>query len=155
MSKEKYFDKYSDTISIGKFVNCYLGIDADCRNLRHMGLKSLESPYEVGISNAYADKNPEYVKNGMILLVLDSRGDRASYINPVVLKKLASGEEDNLQKIIRTSKIHSFNELSEFHKAMQVLMNQLEIIDIYSEFISDVGKEEAVQKIKCLKTLCH
>lgn len=72
MDNRKY-DIAKDSISIGQFVCQYLDIKADCRNLKHQGLKSFGSPLVVGVSNKYADKNPDLVKKGILIIVLDCK----------------------------------------------------------------------------------
>ena len=78
MDNRKY-DRSKDCISIGQFVHQYLGINDEnlnCSNLKHCGLKSFASPMIIGISNNYADKNPDLVKNGTLLIVLDCKQNR-------------------------------------------------------------------------------
>lgn len=152
-SNDKKFDKVNDTISIDKFVCNYLGAyDVDCRKLRHVGLKSFGNPYVVGVSNEFARKNPEYVKTGKILLVLDYRGDLGSYINPELLRKLTDTEAiEDTKRILQSARIYNLGELSEYFAKMSVLFKNLETIETYQQLISDVGKEDVVENIKKMR----
>lgn len=152
-NNDKKFDKINDTISIDRFVSNYLGtFDVDCRKLRHVGLKSFGNPYVVGVSNDFARKNPEYVKTGKILLVLDCRGDLGSYINPELLRKLTDTESiEDTKKILQSARISNLGELSDYFAKMSVLFKNLETIETYQQLIFDVGKEDAVENIKKMK----
>lgn len=152
-NNDKKFDKVNDTISIDKFVCNYLGaVDVDCRRLRHIGLKSFGNPYVVGVSNEFSRKNPEYVKTGKILLVLDSRGDLGSYINPELLRKLTDTEAiEDTKRILQSARIYNLGELSDYFARMSVLFKNLEMIETYQQLISDVGKEDVVENIKKMK----
>lgn len=89
----KYKHQFEKTITIREFVNNYLGINHDCKNLRHIGLKSFESPYIISISNDFAIKNKEFVLRNEILIVVDSYGNPAAYVNPNLLKQITTMEE--------------------------------------------------------------
>lgn len=153
MSHDKRYDKIEDAITIKKFVNNYLGThDVDCKNLRHIGLKSFGNPLVVGVSNDFADKNPEYVKTGSILIVIDSRGDRGSYINPNLLIKLTDRENViNIEKIIKDAKILDLKELSKFFSKISLLFQELETIERYENLIKDAGKEDEIRKLCKMK----
>lgn len=77
-----------DTISINSFVNKFLNIQTDATNLYHCGLKKLNCPYVIGVSNEFANKNPEYVKLGFLLIVIDAHKNRGTYFNPIYLHKV-------------------------------------------------------------------
>ena len=57
-----------DAITLNDFVNNFLMIKSDASNLYHSGLKDLSCPYVVGVSNDFANKNPELVKQGYLLI---------------------------------------------------------------------------------------
>lgn len=152
-SNDKKFDRVTDTISIKKFVCNYLGADdVDCKNLRHVGLKSFCNPYVVGVSNEFSKKNSDYVKTGKILLVLDSRGDLGSYINPELLIKLSDTDSiEDTRRILQNARIYSLKELSDFYAKMSMLYKDLEMIETYEQLINDAGKQDAVDKIQKMK----
>lgn len=156
MSKcKKRYDKIEDAITIKKFVNNYLGtMDVDCENLRHIGLKSFCNPLVVGVSNNFADKNPDYVKTGDILIVIDSRGDRGSYINPNLLRKLTDEENiANIEELIKNAKIFDLRELGQFFTRIGLLFQELENIEKYEELIEEAGKEKEVKRLSKMKKL--
>ena len=101
-----------DTISIGRYVNDYLGIPGNCSKLYHSGLKELGCSYVMGVDNNFANKNPELVRQGYLLLVIDARGNRGTYINPYYLQKLMT--KDNIEK-----------ELKAFSKKKQIELTKL------------------------------
>ena len=87
---------FQDTITINQFVNDFLEIPVDSKNLYHSGLKELGSSYVIGVDNTFANKNPELVYHQFLLIVLDAKYNRGTYINPRYLRKLL--EKDNLEK---------------------------------------------------------
>lgn len=56
-------------------------------DLYHSGLKDLKIPYVKGISHEYANQHPEYVLGGYIVLVVDTKGKKATYLNPILIKE--------------------------------------------------------------------
>lgn len=155
MSKKREYDRISDTISIDKFVNSYLGaMEVDCKNLRHIGLKSFNNPYVVGLSNDLARKNPEYIKTGEILLVLDSRGDLGAYINPELLKKVTDRKtRKSVKSKIKHLHVNNLEELGEFFEKINVLLREIKTVEEYEEFLYIVGKENVVENIEKTKKL--
>lgn len=84
---------HEDAISINDFVNNFLNIHADAKKLYHCGLKQLNCPYVIGVSNDFANKNPEYVKLGFLLIVIDANNNRGTYLNPIYLNQILYIEE--------------------------------------------------------------
>ena len=120
--KDKKFDKVKDAITIKKFLSQYLNINSSCIKLRHCDLKEFESPLVVTVSNDYADKNPDLVKEGFLVLVLDSRKDKATYINPSCLRNLVIAKDIKRQiNEIDNTKVHTFED----YKELFDLTNQL------------------------------
>jgi len=84
------FDE-SDVISIGAFITDYLGIipiNVNCKrglDISHASLKQLGYKSVIAVSNEYAEYNLNYVKNRVLLVVQDYRGNYATYINPKYL----------------------------------------------------------------------
>ena len=85
-----------NTIPIGQFANEYLKMDGDCSNLYHSSLKEFGNKYLIGVDNNFANKNPELVYQGYLLIVLDAKHHRGTYVNPMYLKKLL--DQKNLKK---------------------------------------------------------
>ena len=83
--------------------------------LWHHGLKEIGSPLVFGVDNEYANKNPDKVYSGELLLVIDSKGNRGTYVNPEFIKQLIESEdiEQELKKLRRTG-IHQLDELEEY-----------------------------------------
>ncbi len=83
--------------------------------LWHHGLKDIESPLVFGVSNEYANDNPDMVYSGELLLVIDAKGNRGTYVNPIFIKKLIESEdlESELKELRRTG-IHQLDELEEY-----------------------------------------
>ena len=88
--------RVEDTISISRFANEYLEITGNCSNLYHSGLKDLGCKYLVGVDNNFANKNPELVYKGYLLLVVDAHHDRGTYINPYYIKEFL--KNSNIEK---------------------------------------------------------
>ncbi len=148
MDNRKY-NIAKDSISISQFVSQYLNIDTNCKNLRHQGLKSLNSPLVVGVSNEYANKNPELVKKGILLIVLDSRKNKGTYINPIKLRELINKElVDEEIKEISKIRIYNLLEISHYYKKyMEAIRRQEEIEKFYS-IIESLNKTDVIDDIK-------
>ena len=136
-------------ISIGTFVQQYLGIAADCSNLWHQGLKALGSSFVFGVDNEFANKNPELVYKGELLLVVDARGNRGTYINPNFLKALL--DKDELERelsILRRSGVKDLRKLSEYLDECVRLQNQIET---NKKFETTLYESHKMKKFKQLK----
>lgn len=148
MDNRKY-DMTKDSISIGQFVSQYLEINVDCTNLKHKGLKSFDSPFVIGVSNSYADKNPELVKKGFLLLVLDCKKNKGTYINPIALRSLLDKElvEDELRELqkIRT---HNFEEMNDFFQKYMEVAQMQEQLERFYGIMKELRKESSLEKIK-------
>ena len=152
------FDKTKDTIKMENFICQYLnnGIYIDCRRLTHKQLKLFDNPYVVSIPFQFAAANTELILSSKILLVYDSWGNIAPYINPLDLKKIEKLNE--IEQQIANLKKTSINQLSQLVNLwgrMQLLLyekNQieetiaiLEEIDKYSK-IEQLGGKKYVKK---------
>ena len=116
-----------DSITIGRFVNDYLNIDGDCERLYHSGLKDLNSDYVMGVDNNYANKNPELVKQGYLLLVVDARGKRGTYVNPFYLEELLNRDEvDKEFKSISKLRINDIEKLAEYYNKYMELKTRVD-----------------------------
>lgn len=78
----------SDAITINDYVNNFLNIKVDASNLYHCGLKQINCPYVIAVSNNFSNKNPEYVKLGFLLIVIDANNNRGTYLNPFYINQL-------------------------------------------------------------------
>ena len=96
-SSDSSFQK-EDTIMIGKYVSHYLNINVDSSKFLHCDLKTLNSEYVMGIDNNYANKNPDLVHQGYLLLVVDVHNNRGTYINPFYIRKLLAQEQLDTNK---------------------------------------------------------
>ena len=104
-----------DSISINKYVTSYLGYQMDCNNLYHCGLRELNLDYVIGVDNNFANKNPEYVKKGFLLIVIDAKGKRGTYLNPVYIFKFVN-EKNDIESLYNT-----------FHKLQEVELKKLNV----------------------------
>ena len=137
-----------NTISIRRFVNEYLAIDNECYGLLHKGLKSFESPYIMTISNEFAYKNPEYVQNGYLVLVVDSYNNLATYINPYYLKRvIETGNIEEEFRVFSKKEINDFNELLEFYNKYCQLQEKYENNKKFFQLLKAVNKDKKVRKL--------
>lgn len=118
MGSKKYrVDLEKDTISIRYFVNNYLETDHDCHNLRHCGLKSFGNPFVVGVSNDLAFRNIDFIKEKSVLVVKDCKGDLASYINPILLKRVVKlGQIEDQIQVLEKERVTSLENLETFYQ---------------------------------------
>lgn len=153
--KDKKYDKAKDTISIKQFLFQYLNINSSCIRLRHCDLKKFESPLVVMVGNEYADKNPDLVKEGFLILVLDCKKDKATYINPTYLKNIviAKGIIAKMEEIERT-KVYTFEDYKELYDLSKKLEEELSKVSRSEYYESDLeeleimGKSEVIEKLE-------
>ena len=139
----------SITITIGTFVNQFLGINADCSKLWHQGLKELGSSFVFGVDNNFANKNPDLVYKGELLLVVDARGNRGTYINPDFLRSLLN--KDDLERelsILRRAGIKDLAKLSEYLGECSRLQNQIETNRKFETVLYDTNKMKKFKQLK-------
>ncbi|MBE6161620.1 MAG: hypothetical protein E7158_05345 [Firmicutes bacterium] len=138
-----------DSISISKFVNHYLEFDCDAKNLYHSGLRELQLDYVIGIDNNFANKNSEYVKRGFLLIVIDAKGKRGTYLNPVYIKKYL--ERADIAKVLSTfQKIQQieFPKLDEyFNRYLEALM-QFEEREKFKTLLLETHKMNKIRKLE-------
>ena len=121
-------NNFVKTITIREFVNKYLGIEHECNNLKHQGLKSFNSPYIIGVSNDFASKNPEYVLKNDILVVIDSYKNPGSYINPNLLRQIETMEEYKYAlSLLEKITLNDFSNLKELFVDYRDLLLKIEM----------------------------
>jgi hypothetical protein len=152
--KEKKYDKVKDAISIREFLSRYLGIESTCIKLRHCDLKEFRSPLVVGVSNDYADKNPDLVKEGFLILVLDCKNNRGTYVNPKFLKTLVASKGIR-QKIEELEKIRSktFEDFKVLFDKTNELTDELVGLGRFDSYESDLEELELMGKADALEEL--
>lgn len=117
-------------ISIKDFVNYYLGVDHNCSNLRHQGLKSFDNPYVVGVSNDFALKYPEYVARQELLIVIDSHRNPGTYINPENIQKLVELEKCKVElKLLENITCHNFRNINDLYSIWMELTNKINYLE--------------------------
>jgi len=137
-----------DTISIGKYVNDCLGIIGDCSTLYHSGLKELGSNFIMGVSNDFANKNPELVKEGYLLLVIDARGNRGTYINPLFLEKILKKEEAEKElKVLSRKRDIDLQTLDQFYSQYQEQKRIVEQNEVFYNVLKETHKVKQLRKI--------
>jgi hypothetical protein len=138
-----------DSISIGRYVNEYLEIPGDCSNLLHCGLKDLQCDYVMGIDNNFANKNPELVKKGFLLLVIDSHNNRGTYVNPFYLKNFVSNKEniEKEYKVFTKKFITDLKLLEEFYQEYITILDRMKINDRFYKMLEETHKIRSLKKI--------
>jgi hypothetical protein len=130
--------------------------------LWHSGLKDMNIPYAITVSNEYADENPEKVANGELLIVTDGRGNMGTYINPTYLMELVDKEriQEELEKIekLRCSGVHELSALADYMEyfvqgvSLQSRMTELQAkLDRTSETTDLLYKTHKLRRFKELK----
>ena len=121
--------------------------------LWHHGLKEIGSPLVIGVDNEYANKNPDKVYSGELLLVIDSKGNRGTYVNPAFIRQLIESEdvEKELRKLRKTG-IHQLDELEEYIRACVDLQVKLDAAEKQTKKTLEVLKDtHKMKKFKELK----
>lgn len=138
-----------DTITISRFVNEFLGLQADCSNLYHSGLKDLNISLVVGVDNNFANKNPEYVKSGLLLLVIDAKGNRGTYINPKKLHEFFEKEEiDEEFKVFMKQRISDIRKVSDYYAKYNELKEKIELNESFYRFLVEARKVKKAKEAK-------
>ena len=121
--------------------------------LWHHGLKEIGSPLVIGVDNEYANKNPDKVYSGELLLVIDSKGNRGTYVNPTFIRQLIESEnvEHELKKLRKTG-VHQLDELEEYIRACVDLQVKLDAAEKQTKKTLEVLKDtHKMKKFKELK----
>ena len=137
-----------DTITISRFVNDYLEIPGDCSKLYHSGLKDLGSDLVMGVDNNFANKNPELVKQGYLLLVIDSRNKRGTYVNPLYLERILEKEEvENELNVFSKVGLHDLEKLTEYYNKYLELLNRVETNQRFYNLLRQAHKTKHLNKL--------
>ncbi len=144
---ESNFSK-EDSISIDRYVNEFLGIPGDCSNLLHCGLKDLECDYVMGIDNNFANKNPELVHQGYLLLVIDSHNKRGTYVNPFYLRKYISKDAERELKLFYKKRLHDLKRLEQFYNEYQLVLNEVQNNEKFYNLLRENNKVKQLNKIE-------
>ena len=137
-----------DSISISRYVNDYLGIPGNCSKLYHSGLKELGCEYVMGVDNNFANKNPELVHQGYLLLVIDAKHHRGTYINPYYLRKIMNKDdvEKELKAFSKKRQIE-LKKLSEYYKKYLELKAEYDNNTKFYSLLKETHKEKQLRKI--------
>ena len=137
-----------NSISIGKFVNEYLNIQGDCKDLYHSGLKELGSNYVMGVDNNFANKNPELVKQGYLLLVIDARNKRGTYVNPFYLERILAKEEVERElDVFSKAGVHDLEKVVEYYNKYMELLNRVETNQKFYNLLRQAHKTKHLNKL--------
>ena len=151
-----------DTITLGKFVNNYLGIRIDCSNLYHEGLKDLLDAYQINsmitpadllfpLPNRVADEHPKLVYDGYVLIVIDNKnkGVRKDYVNPNILKAiLRKGEVEARKKELTRVGIRDLDFLHEYIYEFNAVCQELSSIELYEQIVDSVKRHTKLEGLK-------
>ncbi len=150
--KDKRYDKAKDAISIKQFLSQYLNVNSSCIKLRHCDLRELHSPLVVGVSNDYADKNPDLVKEGFLIIVLDCKHNRGTYVNPKYLMNMAISKGLR-EKITEIEKMRSktFEDFKELFDKVNELTEELINLGRFENYESDLKELEIMGKTRALE----
>ena len=137
-----------DTITIGGFVNDYLEIPGDCSKLWHSGLKDLGSDLVMGVDNNFANKNPELVKQGYLLLVMDARNKRGTYVNPFYLERILAKEEVERElDVFSKAGVHDLEKVVEYYNKYMELLNRVETNQRFYNLLRQAHKTKHLNKL--------
>ncbi len=179
MKKKEYrVDKKFDVISMQEFVYKYLETDHSCRNLRHCGLKQFNNPLVIRVANDIAYRHIDLIREREILVVSDSRGDLASYINPNLIKSIFQVKQieeeikelekkhviglENLEEFYQNviSRLHLLNKEKDLlekmyghNKDIFLFLGGQEKIDQINDSVKENGEIDGLPRIK-RKTFC-
>ena len=149
----KFKHNFENTISIYEFVNDYLEVEHNCENLKHMGLKSFNSPYIIGVSNDFAIKNKEYVLKNEILIVVDAYNNPAAYINPILLKQITTMEElKYTMGILEKIRLNDLVYVKKLYDKFDLITKQINQLNTFylqgNELLKRLNKKSILREIK-------
>jgi len=144
---ESVFSK-EDSISIDRYVNEYLGIPGDCSNLLHCGLKDLECEYIMGVDNNFANKNPELVHQGYLLLVIDSHNNRGTYINPFYLKKYISKNAEKSLESFYKKRACALEKLDSYYREYVMALGEVQSNEKFYSLIKEARKKRQLDELE-------
>ena len=149
----RYRHDFENTITIYEFVNDYLEVNQDCKNLRHIGLKSFNSPYIIGVSNDFAIKNKEYVLRNEILIVADAYNNPAAYINPILLRQITTMEElKHTMSILEKVRLHDLMDVRKLYEQFDFINKQINRLEMFyldgTELLRKLNKKNILKEIK-------
>ena len=137
-----------NSISIGKFVNEYLNIQGDCKDLYHSGLKELGSNYVMGVDNNFANKNPELVYQGYLLIVIDAKHHRGTYVNPMYLQKLLDQKDLKKEfKLFNRKRVNDLRQLEEYLRRYEELSQQIQTNERFYKLLQETHKVGKYKKL--------
>lgn len=140
-----------NTISIQEYATQYLGFKGNYETLLHCGLKELKCPYVVGVDNRFANKNPELVYKGFLLLVLDYKKRRGTYINPIYLRKMITRFDERALLLLQRQRIHDLEKLQLLFAQYECLKEQVEKNQAFLELLRKLHKNEKLEELEQLE----
>jgi hypothetical protein len=152
----KYLDKIDDkdVITIEAFVNEYLNIKSNASKLLHCGLKDLNCPYVVGVSNEFASKNMDLVKKGYLLVVVDFHHNKGTYLNPFYLKKLLTmGSTLEEYNLFMKKRLNDLQMLEDYYTQYITLKNQVETNELFYKVLKEQKKCNKLNKIRTYESI--
>ena len=146
---ESNFTK-DDCILIDRYVNEFLGIpiSGDYSNLLHCGLKDLDCEYVMGVDNNFANKNPELVHQGYLLLVIDAHNKRGTYINPFYLKKYISKDAERELEAFSKKRVQDLKKLDILYNEYQLLVEQVKNNEKFYNLIVETHKRRQLRELE-------
>lgn len=137
-----------NTISMQEYTKHYLGLPENYETLLHCGLKVLHCPYVVGVDNRFANKNPELVYQGFLLLVLDFKQRRGTYINPIYLKQMITNQDEKSLRALEKQHVYDLQQLQLYFEKYQYIKEQILRKQAFMDLLSSLHKNKKVEEIK-------
>lgn len=139
-----------DAISIGKYISYFLGLEIyNTSKITHAELKKFQSPYVVTVDNEFADQHPDRVKRGELLIVIDGRGNRGTYINPNSIKQfLNHGDISQAIRTFQKKGIQDLEELDKYWSKCILIQSELDTNQSFLELLMETNKMKRINEIK-------
>ena len=102
----------------------------------------------MGVDNNFANKNPELVKQGYLLLVIDARNKRGTYVNPFYLERVL--EKDQVEKefsVFSKVGLHDLEKIDEYYTKYMELLNKVENNQRFYDLLRQAHKTRHLKKI--------
>lgn len=142
-----------NTISIDEYATHYLGLPGNYEMMLHCGLKDLKCPYVVGLDNRFANKNPELVYKGFLLLVMDYKRRRGTYVNPIYLKRVVTRLDEKALEVMERVRVHDFLKAQFLYQQYCCLEEQIKKNQAFMDLLKRLHKMEKVEELQRLEEL--
>ena len=102
----------------------------------------------MGVDNNFANKNPELVHQGYLLLVIDAHNKRGTYINPYHLRKYIDNDAEKELKAFYKKSVQDFKKIDLLYNEYQMLVEQVRNNEKFYNLIVETHKRRQLRELE-------